>query len=155
MTDREKFKKYVEDNFAFLAISDAYSLIDKMCDEFESKRCGSCEYFYKVTTTQTGICNHTNGMNGILTPNDFCSNHKLVERKPEIGKTYMLTRDGNHGDMMTKGYVYECLSIDYNSKCPYEFTSDYGRAESYSIRKETFEKDMVQMTYEEAITKKF
>lgn len=161
--DREKFKKYVEDNFAFLAISDTFSLIDKMCNEFESRCCDNCEHFYKVTVSQTGLCNHDNGMKGILVPDNFCSNFKQIEiveeteesLVPEIGKTYMLINEGNHGDMMTPGYVYECLEIDYNSECPYTFTSDYGRDTQYSITKKTFENDMVPMTYEEATTKKF
>lgn len=42
---REGWKKEVSDNFAFLAISDAHSLIDRIYDSIEApKTCGSCKH---------------------------------------------------------------------------------------------------------------
>lgn len=65
----------------------------------------------------------------------------------------MLLEDGNHGNMMTKGYVYKCLKIEEEKECPYTFSSDYGEKEPYSITRKTFETCMAEMSYEEATTK--
>lgn len=49
---REERKKYVDDNFTFLAMSDAFSLVDQVYDDFEQRiaelespgTCEGCEY---------------------------------------------------------------------------------------------------------------
>jgi hypothetical protein len=59
MTTREERKKLVDEEFTFLAISDAYSLIDKIYDDFESQlssnplqlTCEGCPYSICDATT--------------------------------------------------------------------------------------------------------
>ena len=42
---KSDYKKWVDDNFTFLAISDAYSLIDYIFEKgFEAKTCDGCQY---------------------------------------------------------------------------------------------------------------
>ena len=42
---KSDYKKWVDDNFTFLAISDAYSLIDYIFEKgFEAKTCDGCEF---------------------------------------------------------------------------------------------------------------
>ena len=53
MITREERKKLVDEEFTFLAISDAYSLIDKIYNDFESQlsrnplqlTCEGCKYY--------------------------------------------------------------------------------------------------------------
>ena len=52
MISREETKKYIEDTFVFLAISDAFSTVDKIYDSIGS--CGECKYYKETSQTVGG-----------------------------------------------------------------------------------------------------
>ena len=79
---REKIKKYIEEKFAFLAISDAFMVVDKIFDDIESKTCENCKYHqsYSEDTLNIDGCNDTYcNRIGVNTPSYFGCNK--FERK--------------------------------------------------------------------------
>ena len=60
MMTREEAIEWVEENFTFLAISDAHLLIDKIHDDFESRTCENCKYY--IPKDDCNSCRHPDEM---------------------------------------------------------------------------------------------
>lgn len=72
MISREEAKKYIEDTFVFLAISDAFSTVDKIYDSRGS--CGECKYYgYESRCTKHKDFHMTKK------PNGYCDDFERKE----------------------------------------------------------------------------
>lgn len=73
---------------------------------------------------------------------EYIEKNRQLTPKELIGKRFQLIRNGNHGQMMCRGYQYTLLDYDITKECPYKFTSDWGYDRPYSITEQTFKNDM-------------
>ena len=69
---------------------------------------------------------------------EYIKQHRRLEPEELIGRSFILTENGNHGMSMCKGYRYMLKAYNPGKIYPYTFDSDWGKDTEYSVTETTF-----------------